>query len=417
MASKSGSARAAIFAFWESIKMGFASLVAYKMRAALTILGVVMGIMTVTGVSAIIAGLNKSLSSQLDQLGSAFISIRPFAPGENASSEERRRRKLLTDEEVKAIRDLPLVSEVSPLAFVRADLIKYKDLRVSAAQVFGTTPDYEGVHNIFVERGRFFNESETSRAAQVAVIGPDIVDAVFPGVDPLDKELSIDGRKFRVIGVTEKRGKFLFFSRDNVLLVPIKSLPSSNFMGLEGYAADIKAVSPEQVLQAEEQIRETLRRKRRLRFFAKDTFAVFTQDAITELYNQVTGGIYMVMIAISCIGLVVGGVGVMNIMLVSVTERTREIGIRKALGAKRRDILWQFLTEAMTLTGVGGILGIAIGGGLASLINALSPFPAAFQPQWVAAAFISSLFVGLFFGLWPAWKAAKLDPIEALRYE
>jgi putative ABC transport system permease protein len=268
-----------------------------------------------------------------------------------------------------------------------------------------------------VERGRFFNESETARAAHVAVIGPDIVDAVFPGLDPIDKELSIDGRKFRVIGVTERQGKFLFFSRDNVVLVPVKSLPSANFMGLDGYVADIKTSSPDRVVQAEESIRETLRRKRRLRFFTKDNFAVFTQDAITDLYNQVTGGIYMVMIAISCIGLVVGGVGVMNIMLVSVTERTREIGIRKALGAKRRDILWQFLTEAMTLTGVGGLLGIAIGGGLASLINALSPFPAAFQPQWVAAAFISSLAVGLFFGLWPAAKAAKLDPIEALRYE
>ena len=407
----------AVFALWESVKMGFSSLVAYKMRAALTILGVVMGIMTVTGVSAIIAGLNKSLSSQLDQLGSAFILVRPFQPGENTSSEERRRRKLLSDEEVKAVRELSFVSQVSPLQFVRADLIKYKDLRVNAAQTFGTTPDYEGVHNVFVNKGRFFNESETSRAAPVAVIGPDIVDAVFPAVDPIDKELSIDGRKFRVIGVTERQGKFLFFSRDNLVLVPLKSLPNANFMGLDGYAADVKAVSPERVLQAQEQIRETLRRKRRLRFFTKDTFAVFTQDAITDLYNQVTGGIYMVMIAISSIGLVVGGVGVMNIMLVSVTERTREIGIRKALGAKRRDVLWQFLTEAMTLTGVGGILGIAIGGGLAGLINAFSPFPASFQPQWVAAAFFSSLAVGLFFGLWPAWKASNLDPIDALRYE
>jgi len=414
---RKSSGRLAIFAFWESVKIGLSSLIAYKMRAALTILGVVMGIMTVTGVSAIIAGLNKSLSSQLDQLGSAFILVRPQQPGENISSEERRRRRMLTEDEVKAIRELPEVAAVSPLAFVRADLIKYKELRVNAAQVFGTTPDYEPVHNMFVERGRFFNESETARAAQVAVIGPDIVEAVFPGLDPIDKELSIDGRKFRVIGVSERQGKFLFFSRDNVVLVPLKSLPSANFMGLEGYVADVKAPSPERVLQAEAAIRETLRRKRRLRFFAKDNFAVFTQDAITDLYNQVTGGIYMVMIAISSIGLVVGGVGVMNIMLVSVTERTREIGIRKALGAKRRDILWQFLTEAMTLTGVGGILGIVIGGGLASLINALSPFPAAFQPQWVAAAFVSSLAVGLFFGMWPAAKAAKLDPIEALRYE
>ncbi len=415
--ARSGSARIALIGLWEAIKMGLASLTAYKLRAGLTILGVVMGIMTVSVVSSIIAGLNNSLSSQLDKLGSAFILVRPFQPGENVPAEERRRRRLLTDDEVEAIRGLPFVAQVSPLEFVRADLIKYKEFRVNAAQVIGATPDYEGVHDVFVDRGRFFNESETSRAAAVCVIGPEIVDAVFAGLDPLDKELAIDGRKFRVVGVTERQGKFLFINRDNFILVPIKSLPSANFMGLAGYVADIKAVSPERLAQAEEQIRDTLRRKRRLKFFAKDSFAVFTQDAVTDLYNQVTGGIYMVMIAISSIGLVVGGVGVMNIMLVSVTERTREIGIRKALGAKRRDILWQFLTEAMTLTGVGGILGILIGGGFASVINALSPFPAAFQPQWVAAAFFSSLVVGLFFGLWPAMKAARLDPIEALRYE
>jgi putative ABC transport system permease protein len=407
----------AFWSFWEAVKMGLSSLAAYKMRAALTILGVVMGIMTVSVVSSIIAGLNNSLSSQLDKLGSSFLLVRPFAPGENAPPEERRRRKLLSDDEVKAIRALSNVAQISPLEFVRADLIKFKDLRINAAQVFGTTPDYEGVHNMFVERGRFFNESETARAAPVAVIGPEIVDAVFAGLDPLDKELSIDGRKFRVIGVTERQGKFLFINRDNFVLVPLKALPPANFMGLQGYAADIKAIAPERVGQAEEQIRDTLRRKRRLKFFAKDTFAVFTQDAVTDLYNQVTGGIYMVMIAISSIGLVVGGVGVMNIMLVSVTERTREIGIRKALGAKRRDIMSQFLTEAMTLTGVGGLLGIIIGGGFAAIVNALSPFPAAFQPQWVGAAFLSSLLVGLVFGLWPAAKAARLDPIEALRYE
>jgi putative ABC transport system permease protein len=417
MAPAGRSARKAFVGFWEAIKMGLSSLAAYKMRASLTILGVVMGIMTVSVVSSIIAGLNNSLASQLDKLGSSFLLVRPFQPGEQVSSEERRRRKLLSDDEVKAIRELPYVDQISPLEFVRADLIKYKEFRINAAQVFGTTPDYEGVHDVFVEKGRFFNESETSRSAPVCVIGPDIVDAVFAGVDPIDKELSIDGRKFRVVGITERQGKFLFINRDNLVFVPVKSLPSANFMGLQGYAADVKAVSPERLAQAEEQIRDLLRRKRRLRFFAKDNFAVFTQDAITDLYNQITGGIYLVMIAISSIGLVVGGVGVMNIMLVSVTERTREIGIRKALGARRRDILWQFLTEAMTLTGVGGLLGIIVGGGFAAVVNAFSPFPAAFQPQWVAAAFVSSLAVGLFFGLWPAAKAARLDPIEALRYE
>ena len=185
-----------------------------------------------------------------------------------------------------------------------------------------------------------------------------------------------------------------------------------NFM-----VADLKPVSAAAIPLAIDQVRETLRRLRKLKYLERDNFAVFAQDTFTDLYRRITGGIYMVMIAISSIGLVVGGVGVMNIMLVSVTERTREIGVRKALGATKRDILWQFLTEAMTLTGAGGVIGIVIGGGAALLINTFSPFPAVIQTTWVSIAFATAVVVGLVFGLWPAWKAANLDPIEALRYE
>ena len=209
------------------------------------------------------------------------------------------------------------------------------------------------MHDIFVDKGRFISEHDVDRGAQVAVIGAEVADALFPFIDPLDKEISIDGRRFEVIGVVQRMGKFLFFNRDNILLVPLgavqKKDPRFNFL-----VADMKPVSPAQMEAAIEQTREVLRRQRKLKFLEKDNFAIFSQDTFTDLYSQLTGGIYLVMIAISSIGLLVGGVGVMNIMLVSVTERTREIGVRKALGAKRRDILWQFLTEAMTLTAVGG---------------------------------------------------------------
>jgi putative ABC transport system permease protein len=219
-----------------------------------------------------------------------------------------------------------------------------------------------------------------------------------------------------VVGVLERKGKFLWESLDNLVLIPVNSLvkknPRFNIM-----VADLEPISPAHIDQAIDQTRETMRRYRKLKYLEKDNFAIFGQDTLTEIYRQITGGIYLVMIAISSIGLLVGGVGVMNIMLVSVTERTREIGVRKALGATKRDILWQFLTEAMTLTAVGGVLGIAIGAVAALLINTLSPFPAVVQPTWVTIAFGTAVAVGLTFGLWPAAKAAGLDPIEALRYE
>ncbi len=404
-------------AMQEAVGLGLAAIRAYKMRAGLTILGVVMGIMTVTGMSSIVAGLNRTMAAQIEGFGSGVIFIRPFGPGENLSAEERRRRKGLTTQEIEVLAaKCPSVQGVAPLELPLVNTIKYGNQKVETSQLIGTTQAYETVHDTFVERGRFLTGGDVSRGSKVAVIGMEIAETLFPHVDPVDKEIRMDGLPFRVIGVMERKGKFLGFNRDNIILIPLGSMqrpnPFFNFL-----VADVKAISPLAMERAADEVRETLRRQRKLKFLQKDTFAIFTQDTLTNLYNQLTGGIYLVMIAISSIGLVVGGVGVMNIMLVSVTERTREIGVRKALGAKKRDILWQFLTEAMTLTGVGGVLGIAFGGIVAWLVNWLSPFPAVLQPTWVAAAFLTSVVVGLTFGLWPAAKAARLDPIEALRYE
>jgi len=406
-----------LFGIAEAVGMGWGAIRAYKLRAGLTILGVVMGIMTVTGMSSIVAGLNASMAAQIENLGSSVIFIRPFTPGERLSDEEFRRRKGLAQSELQAIMErCPDVKALAPIEPLVADLIKYGDQRLKDAQLAGATAGYETVHDLYVDKGRFLSDMDVTRAAHVAVVGADVVDALFPFVDPIDKDISIDGRRFRVVGVLERKGKILFFNRDNIILVPLGAIqkrdPRFNFV-----VADAKAVSAARLQNAIDEIQELLRRQRKLRFWQSDNFGVFTQDTITDLYRQVTGGIYMVMIAISSIGLLVGGVGVMNIMLVSVTERTREIGVRKALGAKRRDIRWQFLTEAMTLTGVGGVLGIALGGLIAWIVNAFSPFPAVLQLGWVLAAFFVSMAVGLIFGLWPALKAAQLDPIEALRYE
>ena len=400
----------------EAIGIGFQGIRAYKMRAFLTILGVVMGIMTVTGMSAIVAGLNSSMAKQIAVLGSSTIFIRPQAPGEHVDDDEWRRRKGLTMDEVEMIAAKPAVKAIAPLQFIPIENVKYGTERARQAQVLGTTPAYEEVHDSYVEKGRFLSTTDVDRAAHVVVIGVDIADALFPFVEAVDKEISLDGRPFTVIGVLQRKGKFLFESMDNIVLVPINSIQKQdrrfNFI-----VADVKPISPGHVEAAIDQTREAMRRYRKLKYLQKDNFGIFGQDTLTDLYQQITGGIYMVMIAISSIGLLVGGVGVMNIMLVSVTERTREIGVRKALGATKRDILWQFLTEAMTLTGAGGIIGILIGAVLAFLINTFSPFPAVIQPTWVIIAFSTSMIVGLTFGLWPAAKAARLDPIEALRYE
>jgi putative ABC transport system permease protein len=405
------------FAMREAVGLGLSAIRAYKMRAGLTILGVVMGIMTVTGMSAIVAGLNRSMASQIEGLGSSVIFIRFFRPGENVTSEEWRRRKLLNLDEVRAIQErCPAVKAVAPAEFIPAFNVKYRGDKLQDNHTFGVTAAYEEVHDSYVERGRFLSDADVSRSAPVAVIGVEVVEALFPSIDPLGKELLIEGRPFTVVGVLEKRGKFLGHSMDNTIFVPLGSFKPH--AASEHYLfTDLKPVSAALIDDAIEQAREVLRHKRRLRFWQSDNFGIFTQNTLLDLYRKITGGIYLVMIAISSIGLVVGGVGVMNIMLVSVTERTREIGVRKALGATRGDVRWQFLTEAMTVTGVGGIIGVLVGALVAWLVNALSPFPAAIQPFWVVLAFVTSVVVGLVFGLWPAAKAARLDPVEALRYE
>jgi putative ABC transport system permease protein len=401
----------------EAVLMGLSAIRAYKMRAGLTILGVVMGITTVTGMSAIVAGLNRNMAAQIEGFGTGVIFIRPRAPGENLSAEDRRRRKGLNEREIEAIAArAPSVAAIAPLELPQVDTIKSGEEKVQNAQLIGTTPAYEIVHDAWVERGRFISNSDVSRGSKVALIGTEIASTLFPHVDPLEKEIRMDGVPYRIIGVLERKGKFLNFNRDNLILIPLGAMQKRDQF-FSFLVADVKAVSPQAMDRATDEVREVLRRERKLKFLQKDTFGIFSQDTLTNLYNQLTGGIYLVMIAISSIGLVVGGVGVMNIMLVSVTERTREIGVRKALGAKKRDIRWQFLTEAMTLTAVGGVLGIGIGGLVAWLVNWLSPFPAVLQPTWVIIAFMTSVGTGLTFGLWPAVKAARLDPIEALRYE
>lgn len=414
-----------IFEIKESFLMAMDAIKVHKMRAFLTILGVLIGVSTVIAMVSIITGLNTSMARQIESLGSNVIYVTKFKIEIQLGgpSDEERNRKPITFEDAVVVRDFcPSVEAVSPQNWGPGPkTVKYKENKVSRFELIGVLPDYEVVNNNYAQEGRFFTDSDVKYRAMVAVLGIDVADALFPVEDPIGKEISIGGsqfspKKFAVIGVMEKRPSILGESQNNFVLLPYdtftKLYPEEKELLLVA-----KPKSPELTTQAIDEITQVMRLRRGVPADKPNDFSVSTQEDLMDMYRKITSAIYMVMVIISSIGLLVGGVGVMNIMLVSVTERTREIGIRKAIGARRKDILWQFLIEAMTLSGTGGILGIIIGLLLGKLVSAVSPLPAAVSLFWIILGFSFAVSVGLIFGIYPAYRAAKLDPIVSLRYE
>ncbi len=414
-----------LFEIREGMLMAWAALKANKMRSLLTILGVLIGVTAVIGMVSIIQGLNNSMAAQIESLGSNVIYVTKEKIGIRMGRipEEERNRKPITFEDAMAVREYcPSISEVSPQNWgPGSKIIKFRKEEVTGFQLIGVTPEYEVVNNNFVAEGRFFTDSDIKYKAEVIVLGPDVKEKLFPFQDPIGKEILMGGanfspKKFTVVGVMEKRPNLLGESMNNFVLLPYGTYhilyPEEKELLLIA-----KPRSPELISKAIGEITEMMRRRRAVPYDKPDDFAVSTQDDLMNVYHQITSAIYMVMVVISSIGLLVGGVGVMNIMLVSVTERTREIGIRKAIGAKKKDIIWQFLIEAMTLSGTGGVLGIAIGLLLSQLIALTTPLPASISLPWVIIGFSVAVGVGLIFGIYPAYRAAKVDPIISLRYE
>lgn len=414
-----------IFEIKEAISMALAAIKAHKMRAFLTVLGVLIGVTTVIAMVSIITGLNRSMSQQIESLGSNIIWVTRFEIGIRfeGPTEEERNRPPITFEDAMAVAELcPSVDAVSPQNWgPGSKTVKYKDNKVSRFELIGIMPSYEVVNNNFAQEGRFFTDSDVNYRAMVAVLGRDVADVLFPNLDPIGREISIAGRnfaprKFTVIGVMEERPSILGDSQNNFVLLPHptykKLYPEEKELLLVA-----KPRSPELIDQAIEEITQVMRIRRGLAAEKPNNFAIATQDDLMDMYRNITKAIYMVMVVISSIGLLVGGVGVMNIMLVSVTERTREIGVRKAIGARKKDILWQFLIEAMTLSGSGGILGIMIGLLLGWFVAAVTPLAAGVSLFWIVLGFSFSVSVGLIFGIYPAYRAARLDPIVSLRYE
>jgi putative ABC transport system permease protein len=402
----------------EGASIALQSLRANKLRSFLTVLGVIIGITAIMAMISIIEGLNQSMKAQLASLGTDVLYIRPFAPGAWVGDmpDSLRRRKWFKPEDAEAIRrECPDVKAVAPINFAQTKLA-YRDTRTRLTIVIGTTPDYATTNNYAVSTGRNFTDAEVEHRSAVCVLGPDQVETLFPHGNSLGKTITIGGRPYVVIGEAEPRGHFLGMSLDDIVLVPYTSLDKSFGPRLR-MVINAKPASPEAIPAAREEIADVLRKQRKVGYNQADNFAIFTDKSLEDLYSQITGAFYLVMIAISSIALMVGGIGVMNIMLVSVTERTREIGVRKAMGARERDILWQFLVEAMTLTGSGGVIGVLVGLGVGKLVDVLTPLTFAVPIWGILLAFGSSTAIGLFFGMYPAARAARLDPVESLRYE
>jgi putative ABC transport system permease protein len=326
------------------------------------------------------------------------------------------KRKELTDDDVEAVRRLvPQAKRVTGRAFSQHPVYA-EGRRLADIFVLGSGPEMPWMIGLELEDGRYFTQTEADAARPVAVIGWDLKDELFPQVDAVGRMINVEGKPFRVIGTMARQGSSFGQSQDRFVLVPLESFRHA-FGITRGIDMFVEAPDEASRKDVEDAVRGVLRARRGTSFGAPDPFGIVDAEALNTLWNSITYSAFALVIWISSISLVVGGVAIANTMFASVVERTHEIGVRKALGARKQDILWQFLTEAMTLTGVGGVLGVLVGGVVAAVVNALSPFPAVLQPLWVILGFATSVVTGLVFGLWPALKAARLDPITALRYE
>ncbi|MBP1608045.1 MAG: Cell division protein FtsX [Acidobacteria bacterium] len=407
----------------ENFSIALDILRAHKMRSGLIILGVSIGVAALMGMVSIVLGLKASITDEITSSEQVSLMVMKYDFVVVSSEDEYRemmRRKDIKQESVRAVREsCPSLKEVGFYVepTTRPSLtLRYKDEKSRMTQLGGCEASLFAIYNLEMEEGRLFIEQEIRTRADVVVIGSAVKKNLFPNVDPIGKEIKIDDEDFLVVGTAAERKTLFGDLANNFAMIPYTTYMAKFWKESDNciiYASVRQGVDPE---RAKDEVTNVMRRERGLKANQPNDFSVTTSDATLEMINTITGPVGSILTALSSIGLLVGGIGVMNMMLVSVTERTGEIGLRKAVGATRRDILWQFLIEAGTLTGLGGMLGIIIGMAAASAVSALAGLPAKFSVVYILVGVVLSVAVGIFFGLFPASRASKLDPVKAMSY-
>ncbi len=407
---------------WESFRVALASLRANKLRTALTLVGIVVGVAAVIAVVTIIKGLDKTVASTFSSQGSTVFTVtkRPMVITSREQFIQTNKRKDITNEDADAIKRLCTACWRTGMAVGTRETIKHNDQKSEDISTRGMTLVMFDIEALLMDAGRLWTDSEASAGREVCVIGMDVLENVFGGASPeqaVGQQLRVGGRFFEIVGVVQKQGKIFGFSRDNFVFIPFETFQKI-YGSRASIAVHVQVPTAEDLEAAQDQVRAIMRNRRGRDFNDEDDgFALETQDVFLKIYGNATSNIYLVTIGVAAISLVVGGIVVMNIMLVSVTERTKEIGIRKAIGARQTDILQQFLIEAVTVSAIGGAIGVVTGFGLAYVLSLLMGFPLLISITSAVLGVGVSSGVGIISGLWPAWRAAKLDPIEALRAE
>jgi putative ABC transport system permease protein len=401
---------------YEGVRIALFSLTANRLRTVLTTLGIGIGVATLLAIVGIIQGLNASFDRQLSSLGSNTIMASRWPWVVTGDWWMYRNRKPFTLQDVEQVRaQSTYLTHVSPFVSREAD-VAYGGDQLSQVDIIGVSQEYQDIGVLELTSGRFITEADEATRQPVAVIGPDVADSLFRGMNPLGLSLRIDGRAFVVVGTLARKGRLLEENQDLRVYIPFRSYAAA-FSRIRGMSISVKVGEAKDIQRAEDQMVGILRRARGTPPGEPDDFSLNRPELLARTYQQLTGALYGVAVGVGLITLLVGGIGIMNIMLVSVRERTREIGIRRALGARKRTIVLQFLLEAAAVSALGGALGTLVGLGAAKIVSLITPLAAEVRPLTVLGGVGFAAMVGLLFGIWPAARAANLDPVEALRYE